>query len=288
MKRKTLIKGLKLFLLLLLLLVGVLLVLFYRFSQPKIKEKIIEEFKDKGVGVYITNKKFRDFSYQTLNFQKEIDTTKFNLVFVHGSIGSATDFSSYCADSILLSRANIRTYDRIGYGLENTGIPLESIAEETLHLEQVIDDLDPGKTILVGYSYGGPVVLNTKREYKKIVLIAPAVHAASEPMPWAINFYKWKWTRWMIPATWKAASREKLSHREDLKNFENQWATNTNSILSIHGDDDGIVPIENSYFLQEKFSAKQFEMLTLSGAGHGLVWSRSDIIIAILRDELKK
>lgn len=287
MTRKLLKRILKVTSLVLVLLFGVLVVLFFRFSQPKTDEAIIEEISDKGNSVYISHKKFRDYSYRVLDFQSEIDPEKYNLVFVHGSIGSAMDFSRYCVDSTLLRRANIRSYDRIGYGRTNTGGALESIAEERLHLEEVLADMNKERTILVGYSYGGPIVLNSKDKLNKIILIAPAVHAASEPMPWAIKLYEWKFTRWILPDTWKAASKEKLSHQDDLYLFENQWIRNKNSILSIHGDDDGIVPIENSYYLKEIFSSEQFEMLTLKDVGHGLVWSEFDTIVEVLRNETK-
>lgn len=279
-------KTVKIILLVLLLVFGGFIYMFFKFSQPKSDAQILAEFEEKSTDVYLNYRKFKDYSYRVLNFQKELDTSRYNLVFVHGSIGSAMDFRSYCTDSVLLNSANIRSYDRIGYGLNQTGETLNSIAMETLHFEQVIADMDSDKTILVGYSYGGPIVLNAKGDYKKIVLIAPAVHSQSEPMPWAINFYKWNITRWLLPKTWQGASKEKLTHREDLLSFEDLWKNNKSSILSIHGNSDGIVPIENSIFLKEKFSSKQFEMLTLDGVGHGLVWSQSDTILSILQQEV--
>ncbi len=53
---------------------------------------------------------------------------------------------------------------------------------------------------------------------------------------------------------------------------------NPSNVLSIHGDSDGIVPYENSLFLQKQFPENQFELKTIKGAGHALVWSNFDFI----------
>ena len=106
-------------------------------------------------------------------------------------------------------------------------------------------------------------------------------------MPWLLNVYNWKASRWLIPAIWKAASKEKLSHKTDLQKFENNWDTNPSNIISVHGNEDWIVPYENSLFLNTKFSSKQFELVTLKGAGHGLVWSHFEEIKKQIIQQLK-
>jgi len=104
------------------------------------------------------------------------------------------------------------------------------------------------------------------------------VYSKVEPMPWMLNFYKWKLTRWLVPAVWKSASEEKMNHKEDLQKFENNWDVNPSVIISIHGNADGIVPYENSLFLEKKFPEKRFKLVTINNAGHGLVWSNFNFI----------
>ena len=62
--------------------------------------------------------------------------------------------------------------------------------------------------------------------------------------------------------------------------------TSTSKVLSIHGNKDWIVPIENSTYLKENFSSEQFELVTLKGAGHGFVWSHFTDIRNILLQQL--
>lgn len=269
------------------LLFLVLIVQFYRFSTPKSNLDIESEFKENKRSVYITHSQFQNFEYRVLSTQKVIDTTLPTLVFIHGSIGSPLDFKQYLLDVELNKKANLISYDRIGYGIHQTGDVQESIAFETELLEDLLEGLNLSNTILIGYSYGGPIALASKKTiYKKIILVAPAVYSKVEPMPWALNFYKWKVTRWMLPDIWKAASKEKLSHKKDLKNFEHNWTSNSSSILSIHGNEDWIVPIANSLYLKEMFSSQQFDLVTLEGAGHGLVRSRFNEIKNLILEQL--
>ncbi len=261
-----------------------LIIQFYRFSTPKSDESIKTDFAKNESLVYIKSQKFKNFEYRVLETQKEIDTLLPTIVFIHGSIGSAVDFKRYLFDVDLNEKANLISYDRIGYGTNQTGNVQESIAFEVELLEDLTKELTLKNTVLVGYSYGGPIALASHKQYKKIVLLAPAVYSKVEPMPWALNLYKWKATRWLLPMSWRAASKEKLSHKKDLQNFERSWHKNPSKIISIHGVEDWIVPIENSVYLKEKLVLQQFDLVTLEKAGHGLVWSNfNDIKNTILQ-----
>jgi len=271
-----------------LLLFIVLIVLFYRFSTPKSDEKIINDFAESSSQLYINKQTFKELEYRVLATQKKIDTTLPTIVFIHGSIGSALDFKHYLLDSTLNEKANLISYDRIGYGLKHTGDVQESIAFEVKMLEDLIKNLNKKNTILVGYSYGAPIVLASKNKYKKVILLAPAVYSEVEPMPWALNLYKWKATRWLLPKIWKAASKEKLTHKLDLLKFETSWSENPSKIISIHGNKDWIVPFENSVYLRKMFSPQQYDLVTLDGAGHGLVWSHFKEIKSVLVQQLNE
>lgn len=226
----------------------------------------------------IKTNSYKQFRYRVIAMQKEIDTTLPTLVFVHGTPGSSLDFKRYLADSILNTKANMISYDRVGYNFEDEYLAQKSIDFEVEILNDLTQKLKKENTILIGYSYGGPIALAVKEEYRKIVLLAPAVYSKVEPMPWMLNFYKWKLTRWLVPAIWKSASEEKIAHKEELQKRENNWADNPSNILVIHGNADGIVPYENSLFIQKQFSKERFELVTINDAGHGLIWSNFDFI----------
>ena len=253
------------------------IILINVFFKPKSDQTIQESFNDSNVKVYINYKKFEGNSTRIISTRKEVDTLLPNLVFVHGSPGSAMDYEKYLKDDELYKRANVFAYDRIGYGEENVG-EITDIATEIELLNSITDSIGVSKTVLVGYSYGGPIVLGSKRLYKKIVLPAPAVYSEVEPMFWALNFYKWRATRWLMPELLRAASKEKLQHQDDLRKHEENWGNTLSSVYAIHGNKDWIVPIANSEFIKKQFKDECFEMLILDEAGHDLIWSRYEVI----------
>ena len=98
-----------------------------------------------------------------------------------------------------------------------------------------------------------------------------------------LNVYKWKVTRWLVPHVWKSASLEKITHKYELQKYESSWHENLSNVISIHGNDDGIVPYENSLYLQNLFPKKSFKLRTLEGVGHDLVWTKRAYILAVLK-----
>jgi pimeloyl-ACP methyl ester carboxylesterase len=261
-------------------------ILFVNFSSQKSNSEVINEFEDSYYKPLLKTNTYKGFDYRVLTMQKEIDTSKTTIVFVHGAPGSLLDFKSYLADSTLNVKTNMISYDRIGYNFKDKNTVQKSLAFEVETLHDVLKNLNRTKTIIVGYSYGGPIALAEKDNYKSIVLLAPAVYSKVEPIPWMLNFYKWKATRWLVPAIWKSASEEKMTHKSELRKFENNWKKNPSQIISIHGNDDGIVPYENSLFLQKQFPATQFKLITIPDTGHSLVWTQFELIKSELLKQL--
>ncbi len=255
----------------------IFLILINIFFQPKSDEEIRTIFSEAKVELKIEYHEFEGHQFRVISTRKKTDTTLPNLIFVHGSPGSAMDYKKYLLDNDLNNEANLIAYDRVGYGVNNLG-DIGTIDDEVVILNSLVKNLDISKTILFGYSYGGPIALASKKNYKKIILCAPSVYSDAEPMFWFLNFYKWRITRWMMPKMLQTASKEKLNHPSGLKTFETHWSDNPSSIYAIHGDKDWIVPYENSTLLQDEFNATQFELHTLKETSHDLIWSRFDEI----------
>lgn len=269
-------KVIKIIVLLFFIVFIILYFLFSRYTAPKSDKEVLKLFSKSLIAPKLTQQKFKDFKYRKISIVK--DTTLPTIVFVHGAIGSLTNFSRYLNDSLLQSKANMIAYDRVGYNYLDKAEVQESIAFERDLLKNIVKDIDKRKLILVGYSYGGPIVLAFKEKIKKIILLAPAIYSRVEPIPWALNFYKWKLTRWLVPCIWKQASKEKMTHKKDLSNFEDTWQDNPNEVVSIHGESDWIVPYENSIILKGVFVKDRFKLVSIKKTKHNLVWSEYKII----------
>ena len=81
------------------ILLLVIYILFVYFSSPKSNSEVIDEFSSTSFQPIIRTNSYKGYEYRLLSMQKEIDTSKTTIVFVHGAPGSLLDFKSYLADS---------------------------------------------------------------------------------------------------------------------------------------------------------------------------------------------
>ncbi len=248
------------------------------FLRPRSDEKVLKKLDNLHHKPHIYYNSYKEHTYRVVGMQKKIDTTLPTLVFVHGSPGSVLDYSRYFKDSLINTKANILGYDRIGYGVNNAGKVNGTIAFELEILHDVTKDIPPEKIILIGYSYGGPVVLASPKHYKYKVSLASSISADLEPMFWVLKLYKWKLTRPLLPALLIAASVEKYAHLSDLPKYDDKWDISPTHVVNIHGDEDWIVPYKNATILKNKMDENKFTMVTIKGGGHELIWSDFTLI----------
>ncbi len=271
-------KVLKIIGIILMVLIVAFSILFYRIFRPLSDLQIVEKFETETIQPFIKHIDFRDKKVRVIQMQKEIDSTLPTLIFVHGSPGSSMDFKRYLSDEELNKKANLITYDRIGYGENDRGDILNSVDEEVDLLHLIIEDFNLNKLILIGYSYGGTTVLASTKNISKKIILAGAVKGDLEPMFWAMNLYKWKFTRPFIPKVFQGASREKLRHINELVAYENKWNLSETKVISIHGSADRIVPYENSLFLKDLLDQDKFELITIEEGTHSLIWTNFEMI----------
>ena len=272
----------------LVVIIGVLVYLICTFTSPSSEADILEKFEGNPKQPMISYELFNKREVRIVGMQKDVDTLLPTLFFVHGSPGSAMDFQRYMMDSTLNSLANIISYDRIGYGPERTGEVLASLQEEVDLLHELLNGIDVSKVVMVGYSYGGTVVMASDLNYKKKIALAASVRGDLEPMFWAMNLYSWKFTRPMIPKVFRGASIEKFRHVSELSEYEKRWNVSKSSVLSIHGKEDFIVPFENSIYLQELLGKSKFSLIPLEKGNHSLIWSNFDMIKSALVNSIKE
>ena len=272
----------------LLVLIIVLSYLVYRFISPNTDDEIIKNFKGETYQPHISYENFKDNKVRVIHMQKEIDKKLPIIFFVHGSPGSSMDFKRYMKSEALNEAANIISYDRVGYGQFNTGEVLNSLEDELALMHQLLRGMDLKKVVLVGYSYGGTLIMASNKDYKKKIALAAAVRGDLEPMFWVINLYKWPLTRPMVPKVFKGATLEKIRHLTELKAYKNKWTLSPSQVLSIHGKEDYIVPIENSIFLDSLFNGEKFSLITLENGNHSLIWTNFKLIEAELLKSVKE
>jgi len=270
---------------------AVLLITFYLlvhfFINPQSDEKVLQFFSEVELIPKLNYINFKGDQVRRIQIKPDIDTTLPTLVFVHGSPGSFMDFKRYLSDSALINHANLIAYDRIGYGYNNKGKVLSSLEEEMEVLDRVLEGIDVSKVILVGYSYGGTLIMATDKNYKRKIALAPSVRGDLEPMFWLMNLTLWSLSRPLIPKVLLAASSEKFRHLDELPDFNDRWNRSLSGVLAIHGREDRIVPYENSVYLKNIIEKEKFSLIPIEQGNHSLIWTNFDLIKEAIMKSLK-
>lgn len=268
----------------LLLILIVFAVVAYRFISPKSDQQILESFEGEKHQPHIQLIDFNGKPVRVIQMQPDLDTILPCLVFVHGSPGSSMDFKRYLKDEDLNARFNLIAYDRVGYSDRNPGTPLKSVEEEVELLHALLREYDLRKTTVVGYSYGGTVVMASPAQFQRKVALAAAVKGELEPLFWGLKLYQWSLTRRLLPGVIRAASEEKLRHIEELRGNDDLWKASSAQVLAVHGKKDFIVPYQNSEYLAEILGNK-LDLVTLEEGDHALVWTEFELIKKLLLEK---
>ena len=205
-------------------------------------------------------------------YSQKDSAKKANLVFVHGTPGSATAFLEYHKDTLLLEKYNIISYDRPGYGNKDEYKSLTSIALQAEVLNEILIQLKAENVTLFAHSFGGAIALETAwlnpEKIKKIILVAVAVDPENEKYFWFGKLGKWKMTKWMLPKALETAGDEKYSHVKELRYLKPKLNNIKQKTLIIHGTSDMIVPYANVTFLQKELIHANLKIITLEKENH--------------------
>lgn len=262
----------------------------FRDSDQKI-ERYFEK-KDQEVDIrHIPNGSGQIRFVETANAHKDSLPL---IVFVHGAPGSAKDFQKYLTDSTLLAHARMITLDRLGYGYSNYGKSEPSIAKQAAAVKNVTDQFHAKELILVGHSYGGPIVGKFAMDYPEqvdvIMMLAPVIDPDSEKIFWYANFAKWGTTRWMLSKALRVSGDEKFAHPNEIRKIADDWDEINIPVIHIHGmRDKQLAPAKgNIAFSKAHINPDLLQLIVLEKTGHLIPWTDYDVVKEELLKLLKK
>ncbi|MFN7116470.1 MAG: alpha/beta fold hydrolase [Saprospiraceae bacterium] len=241
----------------------------------------LEYFNKRKIAVKIHRKSLQDREIRYLESSRLTPDAPL-VVFVHGAPGSAREFHTYLADSLLLTKANLVSIDRPGYGYSGYGKSEPSLEKQTEAVCAVVESFpQASKVILVGHSYGGPIVAKCAMmhpdKFAGIMMLAPVNDPNSEKVFWYAGFAKWKLTRWMLSKAWRVSGDEKFAHIDELKKMENDWSQISVPIVHIHGAKDKMLaPQGNITFSKSNIPAQFLKLIVIPDTGHLIPWTDYD------------
>ena len=142
---------------------------------------------------------FMDINDVSIHFQEQVSENNNDtlILLLHG-FGSST-YSWQNVMEPLSAFGTVLAYDRPGFGLTERIIPSGnksfnpySLNYQSEIINQIIEEKNPSKVILVGNSAGGPVAIKSALEYPEkidgLILISPAVYGGGGAPRWIRPF----------------------------------------------------------------------------------------------------
>lgn len=262
------------------LLISILLLANACLTMRTSDKKISKEYREINQNPVINYHRYKTKKLRYL-LAKKYDKDLPNILFVHGAPGSLDNFHSYLQDTILQQKANLISVDRLGYGYSHFGQSETSITNQANALIDLTKTFENKNTILVGWSYGGPIIVNMAMQqtnFKHLVLLAPAISPKDEKHFWLGNFAKWKITKWVVPSTFVVAEDEKLAHAKELEKMEKDWQKIKTPITYFHGTKDKLVPYINMDYAKSKLSNDILKCVTIKDGNHFIPFKEYETI----------
>lgn len=209
------------------------------------------------------------------------------VVFIHGSPGSWNAFIDYFKADSLLSKMDMISIDRPGFGLSGYGLAETSLEIQAHQIKQVTDLFPHKKKILVGHSLGGPVIARMAMDYPTafsgLIMVAPSIDPDMEKEEWYRGIIDTYVGGWVTPKEFEVSNDEILPLKEELEEMIPLWPRIQIPSIVIQGTQDGLVPKENADFAKRMMADSILEVWMLQEADHFLVWNKPKEIIKAIQ-----
>ena len=203
------------------------------------------------------------------------------LIFVHGTPGSAAVFRGYLADENLRARFHMIAVTRPGW-VDPGSEKIPSLDLQAGALQPLLKRDTSGRgAILMGHSYGGPVIARTAMNYPELVSGLVFVASTGDPRlsgPRWYNRIAVILPKFLLGAQLKGANKEIMPLKAQLLDMLPLWKNITLPVLIVQGDKDKLVDPDNALFLQKQLVNSKVTTLHRPGAGHFVLWEQSDLI----------
>lgn len=179
------------------------------------------------------------------------------VVFYHGNAGSACD-RAFLKNEFEKLRYSYIIVEYAGYSNDSRNPSKELILQDARNVNDFLSTLEYSHLVLAGESIGGSVALyhSTIAKEDKVLLLSPFDDI--------LNIARKNYPIYPI----KLLLKERYDNKE--------WIGDLSNIMIIHGQDDKIIPIEESKKLFEKINIKDKKFIEIDGAGHNDLFNFSD------------
>lgn len=214
------------------------------------------------------------------------DQPKPLVIFVHGSPGEWVGWADYLVDSELQQRAHMIAVDRPGFGDSGWGKAELSLKQQSKDVAALLEKSSPGQRIIVvGHSYGGPVVARMAMDYPNkvtdVIILAGSIDPAQEHTAWYQYPADWAVFSWMLPTNLVVANREIRALKGELTMMLPLWSGVRQRVSVIQGEKDNLVPPANADFAAHVLTnAESLNITRIPNRNHFIPWTEFKVVKA--------
>ena len=222
-----------------------------------------------------------ELEYIEVNTAAENGSPKQLIVFVHGTPGSFSTFLRYFNDAVMRERFHMISVTRPGW-IDSSATKIPSLTEQAKALEPIVRmDLSGKGAILMGHSYGGPVIARTAMDYPDLVAGLIFVATTADPEfsgPRWYNRFAVVLPKFILGASLKGANAEIMPLRPQLEAMRLRWQDLVMPVLIVQGDQDRLVNPRNADFMKKMLVNADVTYLRREGQGHFELWEEAELI----------
>lgn len=212
------------------------------------------------------------------------DTSLPLVILVHGSPGSSSAYLGYMQDSNLLKKVHLIAVDRPGFGYSNLGKAQRSLKMQAKAFLPILEKYSANKTILVGHSFGGPVISRMAMDFPHLinglVIVAGSIDPDLEPNEWWRKPLNWRILRWLLPKALRVCNQEILPLEGELRKMMPLWEKIKTPVTVIQGELDNLVPKGNADFAKKMLvNSEKVKIKIIEGGNHFILWSLQDKVV---------
>ncbi len=263
----------------------------FRQSEEAQRTELVNNGQTAPISFHTYEVKQADGTPRNMHYTHVGETHLPLVVLLHGAPGSSNAMNAYLADTSLTKVAQVVAVDRPGYGFSDYGNTERSLAAQAAALKPILEYYRTGKTILLGHSFGGPVIARMAMDYpdlvEGLVVVAGSVAPELEPEEWWRKPLDWAILRWILPASFRVCNQEILPLKSELEAMLPLWEKVTCPVVVYQGEADSLVPKGNADFIEQMLPNNPSVMLHMVEEGkHFILWSMQAEIVETLKQML--
>lgn len=235
------------------------------------------------------------FAERTIHYTHVGTDGKPLVLMVHGSPGSSDAMLDYLADTSLRRQAQLVSVDRPGFGYSDFGKTERSLKQQAQQLRPLLEKFRAtgGKALLVGHSYGGPLIVRMAMDFPDLVdglvIVAGSVDPELEPQQWWTRPLDWWIFRWMAPGALRVSNQEIIPLKKELEDMMPLWEKLTCPVTFLQGTKDNLVPAGNADFAKKMLvNSRKLEVDMLPGDDHFIMWTKEKLISGKIQEMLAR